>query len=174
MSCPDVPLVNELNQSTLLSTLHDSTGISQPWNNALLTCNEKYIAQLNTVIEQGGLVTKGLWAHNGNLIIKNSISSVCFDFFLNPMIPSVCFNFSESNDPIMSQFQTPRQLWDFYWTKEGFWPDFADFKHDYTQELYRLYSFFISKCPRTGTFHSVCNFAHMTTAQLSSCLQNCV
>ena len=46
--------------------------------------------------------------------------------------------------------KTPRKLLHFYRTEEGFWPDFADIKHDYTQELYRYYSSFISKCPRTG------------------------
>ena len=46
--------------------------------------------------------------------------------------------------------QTPQKLLGFYRTKEGFWPDFADTKHDYTQEIYRSYSFFFSKCPRTG------------------------
>ena len=45
--------------------------------------------------------------------------------------------------------QTPQKLLGFYWTEEGFWPDFADIKHDYTQEFYLSYSSFISKCPRT-------------------------
>ena len=31
---------------------------------------------------------------------------------------------------------TRQNLLGFYRTKEGFWPDFADFKHDYTQEFY--------------------------------------
>ena len=35
------------------------------------------------------------------------------------------------------------------------WPDFADIKHDNTQEFYRSYSFFISQCPRTSEFCSV-------------------
>ena len=38
----------------------------------------------------------------------------------------------------------------FYRTEEWFCPDFADIKHDYTQEFYRSYSSFISKCLRTG------------------------
>ena len=46
--------------------------------------------------------------------------------------------------------QTPPRLLGFYRTKGGFWPDFADIKHDYTQEFYRSYSSFISKCLRTG------------------------
>ena len=32
------------------------------------------------------------------------------------------------------------KLFGFYRTAEGFWPDFADFTHDYTQEFYRSYS----------------------------------
>ena len=31
----------------------------------------------------------------------------------------------------------------------------ADFKHDYTQEFYRSYPFFISKCLRTGKFRGI-------------------
>ena len=49
---------------------------------------------------------------------------------------------------------------------ENFWaftgpriePDFANIKHDYTQEFYRSYSSFISLCPRTGKFRGVCNW----------------
>ena len=37
--------------------------------------------------------------------------------------------------------QTMRKLSGYYRTKEGFRPDFADFKHDYTQEFYWSYSF---------------------------------
>ena len=37
--------------------------------------------------------------------------------------------------------QTPQTILGFYQTKEGFQPDFADFKHDYTQEFYQSYSF---------------------------------
>ena len=48
--------------------------------------------------------------------------------------------------------QTPWKLFDSYRTEEGVWPDF---KHDYIQEFYESYSFFISKCPWTGKFHSV-------------------
>ena len=48
--------------------------------------------------------------------------------------------------------QTPQKLLAFYRTEEGFWSDFADFKHDYTQEFYQSCSFFISKCPRAGKF----------------------
>ena len=40
--------------------------------------------------------------------------------------------------------QTLRKLFDFYWTEEGFWPNFVDFKHNYIQEFYRSYSFFLS------------------------------
>ena len=45
----------------------------------------------------------------------------------------------------------------FYRAEEGFQPDFANFKHDYTQEFYWSCSFFISKCLKTGTYpdHSV-------------------
>ena len=46
----------------------------------------------------------------------------------------------------------------FYQTAEGFWPDFADFKHDYTHKFYRSYKFFISKCPRIGKFCGVCEW----------------
>ena len=52
--------------------------------------------------------------------------------------------------------QTPRKLFGFYRTEDKFWPDFADIKHDYTQEFYRSYSSFISQCPRTGKFRVVC------------------
>ena len=48
----------------------------------------------------------------------------------------------------------------FYFTHwDRFWSDFADIKHDYTQEFYRSYSYFISQCPRTGKFRGVlgCN-----------------
>ena len=46
--------------------------------------------------------------------------------------------------------QTPRKVLAFYRTEDGFWPDFADIKHDYTQEFYWSYSSFITQCPRTG------------------------
>ena len=46
-----------------------------------------------------------------------------------------------------------QNFWAF--TKDRFWPDFANIKHDYTQEFYRSYSSFISQCPRTGKFRSV-------------------
>ena len=52
--------------------------------------------------------------------------------------------------------QTPQKLLGFYRTEEEFWPDFTDIKHDYTQEFNWSYSFFISKCPRTGKFRDVC------------------
>ena len=45
------------------------------------------------------------------------------------------------------------------WTEEGFWPDFAVFKHDYTQEFYRSHSVFTGKCPRTSKFRGVCGQA---------------
>ena len=51
--------------------------------------------------------------------------------------------------------QTPRKLWSFHWTEGGVWPDFVDFKHDYTQEFYRSYSVFTGKCPRTDKFRGV-------------------
>ena len=51
--------------------------------------------------------------------------------------------------------QTPRKLLGFHWTEDRFWPDFADIKHDYTQEFYRSYTSFISQCPRTSKFRSV-------------------
>ena len=43
----------------------------------------------------------------------------------------------------------------FYWTKEGIWPNCTDFIHDYTQEFYQSYSFYICKYPRTDKFHGV-------------------
>ena len=49
--------------------------------------------------------------------------------------------------PWKSNEQTLRKLWSFYQTEEGFWPDFADFAHDNTQEFYRPYSVFTGKCP---------------------------
>ena len=52
--------------------------------------------------------------------------------------------------------QTPRKLLSFYRTEDRFWPDFANIKHDYTEEFYRSYSSFISQCPRTGKFRAVC------------------
>ena len=67
-------------------------------------------------------------------------------------VTSICRGLEHS--PV--HLQTPRKLLGFYRTKEGFQPDFADFKHDYTHEFYRSYSFFISKCPRTGKFRGVC------------------
>ena len=51
--------------------------------------------------------------------------------------------------------QTQRKLLGFYRTKDRFWSDFANIKHDYTQEFYQSYSAFISQCPRTGKFHCV-------------------
>ena len=54
-----------------------------------------------------------------------------------------------------SAVQTPRNLLGFHRTEDRFWPDFADIKHDYTQQFYRSYSSFISQCPRTGKFHGV-------------------
>ena len=54
------------------------------------------------------------------------------------------------------RFQTPQKLWGFHQTQDRFWPYFTDIKHDYTQEFYRSYSSFISQCPRTGKFRSVC------------------
>ena len=44
----------------------------------------------------------------------------------------------------------------FYRTKDRFGPGLADIKHDYTQQFYQSYSSFISQCPRTGKFRSVC------------------
>ena len=38
--------------------------------------------------------------------------------------------------------QTPLKLLGFYWAEEGFWADFADFKHNHTQAFYWSYSFF--------------------------------
>ena len=55
----------------------------------------------------------------------------------------------------MHIMQTPRKPLGFYRTEDRFWPDFAIIKHDYTQELYRSYSCFISQCPRTGKFRGV-------------------
>ena len=52
--------------------------------------------------------------------------------------------------------QTQRKLLGFHQTEDRFGPDFADIKHDYTQEFYRSYSSFISQCPRTGKFCGVC------------------
>ena len=46
--------------------------------------------------------------------------------------------------------QTPWKLLGFHWTKDRFWPDFTDIKHDYIQEFYRSYSSFISQCLRTA------------------------
>ena len=43
------------------------------------------------------------------------------------------------------QTQTQRNLLGFYRTEEGFCPDFADIKPDYTQEFYRSYSSFSAK-----------------------------
>ena len=42
------------------------------------------------------------------------------------------------------QMQTPRKLLSFHLPGEWFWPDFANFKHFYTQEFNRSYSFFLS------------------------------
>ena len=51
--------------------------------------------------------------------------------------------------------QTPWKLLGFHRTEDRFWADFADIKHDYTQEFHRSYSSFISQCPRTGKFCGV-------------------
>ena len=57
---------------------------------------------------------------------------------------------------IQTDKPTPRKLFDFYRTKEGFWPDFAHFKHDFTRDFYRSScSSFISKCLRTRKFRGV-------------------
>ena len=55
--------------------------------------------------------------------------------------------------------QTPWKLSGFYQTEDGFWPDFVDLKYDYTQEFYKSYSFYISKCLRTGKFGGVWNLS---------------
>ena len=47
------------------------------------------------------------------------------------------------------------KLFGFHRTEDRFWPDFADIKHDYTQEFYRSYLSFTSQCPRTGKFRGV-------------------
>ena len=39
---------------------------------------------------------------------------------------------NSASQELCTRFQTPRKLFGFYQTKEGFWPDCADFKHDYT------------------------------------------
>ena len=61
---------------------------------------------------------------------------------------------------IIRHLQTPQKLLVFYRTEEGLWPDFVDFKHDYTQEFCRSYSIFISKCLRTGKFRGICICNH--------------
>ena len=38
--------------------------------------------------------------------------------------------------------QTLRKLTGFHWTEDRFWPDFANIKHDYTQELPVLLIFY--------------------------------
>ena len=40
--------------------------------------------------------------------------------------------------------QTPRKLLNLYRTEEGFWPDFADIKYDYTQYFYRSLNHLLS------------------------------
>ena len=57
---------------------------------------------------------------------------------------------------VLAVLQTPRKLRSFHRTEGGVWPDFVDFKHDYTQEFYRSYSVFTGKCPRTDKFRGVC------------------
>ena len=59
--------------------------------------------------------------------------------------------------------QTLQKLLGFHQTEDRFWPDFADIKHDYTQECYRSYSSFISQGPRTGKFRGVCICNGVTT-----------
>ena len=59
---------------------------------------------------------------------------------------------------IFKHVQTPRKLLGFHQTENRFGPDLADIKHDYTQEFYQSYSFFISQCPRTGKFRGVCKW----------------
>ena len=62
------------------------------------------------------------------------------------------FNAKPLHELMITQFsdQTRQKILSFYRTEEGFWPDFADIKHDYAQEFYQSYSSSISKCPRTG------------------------
>ena len=68
-----------------------------------------------------------------------------------PTCPVICMNTGN----LTGVHQTTRKLLGFYRTNDRFWPDFANIKHDYTQEFYRSYSSFISQCPRTGKFRSV-------------------
>ena len=49
--------------------------------------------------------------------------------------------------------QAQQKLLGFNWDR--FWHDFPDIKHSHTQKFYWSYSSFISKCLRTGKFHSI-------------------
>ena len=66
--------------------------------------------------------------------------------------------------------QTPRKL--LGRTEDRFWPDFADIKHDYTQEFYQSYSSFISQCPRTGKSRGVCTMFANVQATSSPCISS--
>ena len=68
--------------------------------------------------------------------------------------------------------QTPLKLLGFYRTKDRFWPDFADTKHDYRQAFYQSYSSFISQCPRTGKFCGVWHHPMLIHHHMHHQLQN--
>ena len=55
--------------------------------------------------------------------------------------------------------QTPWKFWGVYWKEDGFRFDFADLKHDYSEEFCQFYPFFIGKCPRSCKLRGVWNGA---------------
>ena len=86
------------------------------------------------------------------ILMKNRDPNIFFfNFLSNTEVETTGYTFSQKN----WKRQTPRKLLGFHRTEDRFWPEFADIKHDYTQELYWSYSSFISQCPRTGKFRSV-------------------
>ena len=67
-------------------------------------------------------------------------------------------------DPMLTSDIT--KLFGFHRTEDRFWLDFADIKHDYTQEFYRSYSSFISQCPKTGKLSCVCDLSSISYSEI--------
>ena len=57
----------------------------------------------------------------------------------------LAIRFANAESKLYRLMQTLQQLLGFYQTEDTFWPDFADIKHNYTEEFYRSYSPFISQ-----------------------------
>ena len=78
--------------------------------------------------------------HMRNILITGLSSPLTFDILLQAagaVFVLIMWWLSESLTVVS---HTPRKLLGFHWTTDRFWPDFADIKHDYTQEFYQSYS----------------------------------